>query len=846
MVSTNGSAPPITPESQKAWAQRLLRGGDLWDGCAGYGRTKDEFSDPYQQQSGSAAKSIITVSDGREFDRWLDHMGKVGAPEGEAFHADGSVNKNWRATFTDVSFAVARLGGRPFISRPFSENWVVYACLRAWENAVASLRIGQFTMREGDTEAEMTPLAAGVGGEAAQLMRLFERPHPNCSMTTLMKRTVVDYKLDGEVFWFLVDDAMQPIEPDSNGFIPVPSHIIPMRGRVVRHEIDDFGMVKEWIFTTPLGNERKFSVESVIHFNAYNPDNPARGSGDITSAWRYLTLQYDIERYLDATLRHGGSPGGTITSSRKLTPEQRVMKQKEVDQKMSIENSGRVLVMGKEDKFDEFRHGTKDLEYPTSLRWIRDVVCAVTGTPPPVIGVLDRATWNNIVEARRQFWTGGNGVLTWTSFIEQTLQEDLYGRLQDARLREVHAFFNTSEIEDLKDDNVDKLKTAPLMLKQGFTPNETLNALGVELELPDDFGDKRFIDSSVIPIELSGTLSAGTDGKPDTGRTPLTPPAERIEVDDDDELEDENVEWEEYLPCDGDDESKEAYGYDYIERVLKSGDARIKKPSLAWLRRFEMQQSRRLKRFADKGKSSPGIAAAAKIAGNDLVAKKPADELTEADLKALSLPENQWAKKLVGEIKDPWERSFRLALLDAAKELGVPAVEMTDPAVRKFVKASTLQMAGDVTGTLALNVRETLVRALAKAHVTPGTLQEQIRELLEKDPNPLKDLFGGRDARAARIARTESAAASNGARFIQHEETEAVRETEWITSRDDSVRDGKGGKPNHRKLHKRRRKLGESFESGITLRYPGDRKAPVGWIVNERCVAAPVRRRRRN
>ena len=109
-------------------------------------------------------------------------------------------------------------------------------------------------------------------------------------------------------------------------------------------------------------------------------------------------------------------------------------------------------------------------------------------------------------------------------------------------------------------------------------------------------------------------------------------------------------------------------------------------------------------------------------------------------------------------------------------------------------------------------------------------------------------MFGtSRRARAARIARTEAGAASNGARNIEHNR-EGVTETKWATSKDEHVRKSPvaGGVEGHYGLDGKRTPIKKTFVKGITLRYPLDRAAPPGWIVNCRCVAMPTKRKKKS
>lgn len=122
--------------------------------------------------------------------------------------------------------------------------------------------------------------------------------------------------------------------------------------------------------------------------------------------------------------------------------------------------------------------------------------------------------------------------------------------------------------------------------------------------------------------------------------------------------------------------------------------------------------------------------------------------------------------------------------------------------------------------------------AVLNQGVAAGETQSQLEARLIAAFNRSSPSLG--EARAARIARTESTRAWNAATLgvaqaLQTETRRAVKQ--WITRQDSKVR------PTHREVNGQLRLIEEPFDVGGTeMMYPGDPAAPADESVNCRCV----------
>lgn len=167
----------------------------------------------------------------------------------------------------------------------------------------------------------------------------------------------------------------------------------------------------------------------------------------------------------------------------------------------------------------------------------------------------------------------------------------------------------------------------------------------------------------------------------------------------------------------------------------------------------------------------------------------------------------------------------------AGLALGVD-FNMVDPKVLELVANKIFQFSSQVSITTEKHIRDSLLRGIEDG--------ESIREIRDR----IRLNFSHAEAvRARRIAQTEVIGASNGAAHLAYNQA-GVEKKEWISSRDDKVRDTHvqleldtaedlGGEPIP---------VNESFvlSDGDTLMYPGDSHGKAGNVINCRCTIAPV------
>lgn len=439
------------------------------------------------------------------------------------------------------------LGGEEEITRPYEQNPWVHAALKVVSEAVGSVDLQIW--QSDEEESDEIP-------KSDALYKLFRKPNPLMAGPTLLEATLLYRRLDGECFWFLTDSIGFPLKASETGIIETPAQIWPVRGRVVEAVYQDLSVeyadggkrtVKRqigWRYTDNSGSKtRTWPMAAVVHFRDFDPENIRRGLGDVEVLDRTLTIQFQAERYEEGLLRNSGDPGGFLKVKGRLDQGEKDRVEQDLNETFgNPANRGawKVLDDGQEYVPNSLR--PKDMEFKDLLLHQRDIILAVLGVPPPLVGVYDNAHFNNIREAKKALWTGGNGVLAFLNSVALTLNAFFFPNLRDARAQKYVASFDTSSVEELREDTTEKIKAALEIPAKaiGVSANEALELFGVEHD-GLEHGDKHFVNPMHVEVGAEpdpdqvdgegepGGGSQGTDdssGKPSPSSTAPAKPAD--------------------------------------------------------------------------------------------------------------------------------------------------------------------------------------------------------------------------------------------------------------------------------------------------------------------------------
>jgi len=816
-------------------------------------------------------------------------MGGMGVPD----HTTNGVDPVERSLFSQFSAGLYRAafdpGGREEVTRPYEENIFVHSALKVKSTAAAS--VGLTIWRTDDIEAEPLP-------PEDEFVTLFKKPNPLMSAAKFWAAHVINLALDGENFWFMVGDDGAEIEPGQ-----IPHELWPVRGaRVEVHKRMPNGVPSVWKYQGSDGKPREFNAHSVVQFSEYDPSDITRGLGTVQVLGRAMDLMFQSERYQSGVLKNGGDPGGIISYKKRLGSRQEKDRiQNQVDDLFgNPENRGKNVVLDSDATYTPNKLSAKDMEFHTLWSEMRTTILGALGVPPPLVGVYENSTYNNLLEAKRDLWVGGLGVLTHLTCVERDLDANFWPLFAGPPSGYV-ARFDVSGVEALSFANLEKLKEARELIRVGaaLSWNDAFEMVNLSIDPPRN-ADVAWLSGALLPV---GDVVGGAEGE-ETSLDTVDEPSgsgsaagsgEGEQTDDPVEVETEPSASGSSVGFDGiqmqaavdlvvsveakrvprrsgvemlslmlsiptaaadkaisdagkggietitlalkaatdaagisDDPApdelspRQAFIRDIEERLFKKGDLILFPPVRRWMRNYLSAQLRRIDAVAEGRKSMTK-------ALDGMVGKAPTAAAI-ADL--LTLDGDLWEKKLLELFGPKTVKVWTDALKSANASIGGPAVLPTDPAVAKLMKTQAIKLAEGVNSSVAKRVQKSIIKVLAAEDFpSSATLRDAIKQVLPKLRNGIKQSVGQIEARAMAIARTESAKAANGARYVQMQAS-GVQKSEWVSAGDDVVRHS------HVTVNGQVRNLGKTFSNGLL--YPLDPNGSAGEVVNCRCAARTV------
>jgi HK97 family phage portal protein len=722
------------------------------------------------------------------------------------------------------------LGGDRKITRPYLQNPWVYACIQAIARAVGSLTV-TFVRGEGQDRKQV---------KAGPLSTLFDAPNPIQSQAKFLKQLVNYHELWGETYLLLL--APKEIEdpatkrkrtvlaevPFMGGSlekpkIGTPTEVWPIAGHLVQEVIDERRSSLPIAFRVQgKGGVKEYSAHAVVPISDANPYSVLRGVGPTTALLRDLAKAYQVDRYDDALLENGGSPGGVLSIEQALTEEDiKFIRELWQEAHGRPDKHRKTAVLSHGTKYEEHGFTPQEMEFAGMREWIRGTVMAVYGVTKPILGITDDVNRANSREAYRVFWEVT--IMPLVRFFEDELNYRFMRRMADPSFVGMRIGLDTSNVEALQDDLDARVDRALKLYSTGHrTINEAAMLAGWDLgEQKLEGDDERWIPSNLIPADLA------IDGP-----MALLPPA-----DDDDEEEPPAAKPKPKkggeVPCtSAADEQRAVERSTALDAYWKAHDAflrvheaRFARATFGVFRRYLNAVSARLEQIA----ASPlAQAAGAPTSHNRFVAT--ASELE----RLLGQDMDEWSERVVEATRKPYERAITSAARRLRAEVKRDASGVllpTDPQVLAFLGTKQLKIYEGWLSNLAASLQQKLVQTLAEeASANLPSLASAVAETLEKLQSQVGFMQGQAGRRAMNIARTEITSSVSFARTEQMKR-EGIGEHSWLSSRDGTVRD------HHKDLDGKKVHIGEVF--GYGLRRPGDENAEAGEVVNCRCSTLP-------
>lgn len=177
---------------------------------------------------------------------------------------------------------------------------------------------------------------------------------------------------------------------------------VPMHPAMTQTFRDQYGDVAYWFMGQP--NEL-MSQDMVVPFLRYNPNMTQRGVSRLEALRSTLMNEDSTRRAIQAWWKNNGRPSGFLSVKGKLDPTAKQRLQEQWNQKFAgSENMGATPVLENETTFQMIQLNAEEMQYIDSRKLNREEVCGRFDMPPPLLQILDRATFSNIDTQQKMLW----------------------------------------------------------------------------------------------------------------------------------------------------------------------------------------------------------------------------------------------------------------------------------------------------------------------------------------------------------------------------------------------------------------------------------------------------------
>jgi HK97 family phage portal protein len=420
------------------------------------------------------------------------------------------------------------MAGEENLTRPYAQHPWVHACVAAIARAVSSVPLQLQKKKAG---GEYEPVESGP------LYELLMMPNALMSQRKWLESISQTQKLYGETFLIMMvkeNGLVRPISPAER--LRVPDELWPVRGDLIEEVIDDRSMLpRAWRMATKQG-QVEIDARSVVQIADANPYNPLRGMGPMQAAYRTAAKDFVLDRYDEALLANGGSPGGVLSVDGHLTDaDSRAISRawREAHERPDAHHKTAVLPQGT--SYEQIGFSPSEMEFGDMRAWNRETIMSIFGVTKPIIGLTEGLNYASAQQAFRTFWEVT--ITPFLDFLADELQTKFVRRLTGPD-SEYWLGFDTSGVSALREDEESKLDRLLKLFKEGGrTFAEAAHLAGMDIgDTELVHADTAYMSTSMAPV---GTAPEETedDAVPPTEDGPEEEPEE--DYDEEDEYEED-------------------------------------------------------------------------------------------------------------------------------------------------------------------------------------------------------------------------------------------------------------------------------------------------------------------
>ena len=668
----------------------------------------------------------------------------------------------------------------------------------------------RFLLVETETQETVT------GPKADRVRMVLQDVNPEQTFIEFLFAWTVHLLVDGEAY---IEKARNRFGETRELFIWNPEDVEPIPDKSGRRRISGYRF-------NIGGRALDFPADDVIPTRNYNMRNPFRGFSPIAPVRTEIAADMEAATHNLSLLRRGARHGGILSpkEGEMLSEEElgRMISQIEA-RSMGGANAGRPMVLPASFTFTNDTLSPRDADFLQSRKFSREVIAASIGATPIMVNNLDNGTYTNTEQQQRAFWdTTGKLLLGlfYGSLNEHWVHKEIDPKLSLAP--DLVGIDATIDSEKTRTENTRTLKLSGII-----TANEARARHGFE-PVPD--GDKLDVPLNIAPRPVDDITNPQAE-QPDEVGGESAPEAGQQVVTEDGSVQPSAAAGVGSFSQNGVNGRTKTHDREAMrqaqELAVNSATEKLAERARDALKN---QRNKILERVRLHGGGSciENCVGSVDEQARELMKSLVTGVLTTIrDSGALHLRRmggkmvDRWTMKIPQDagIDDPPDRLIRL----------ITAFDLDNPQVAEYLKQFFGRHIMAISSETLLQLEKMFRDALQAG--------EGVSELVER----IRGLGAFSDARARRIARTETTAAFN----LGAQEAFAAAGTpgkSWLSARAESTRDS------HLDVDKT--SSAQPIETGLSftlrgkrgesqLRFPGDPGGPAHEVVNCVCTLVP-------
>lgn len=313
------------------------------------------------------------------------------------------------------------------------------------------------------------------------LEQLIDEPNPFFDKQGMMERLTQYLLLGGNGIWTKVRDRSGTVV-----------ELWPLPPDLVTPNPDKKKFIRDYTLKVPEGKEEIIRVEDIIHMMLPDPANLYWGISVLKAAAMVVDSDVEALKWQKSSLENRAVPDAVITfNAGEMSPEEF----EETRRQTRIQYQGRdnartpILIAGEQAKYHQLTLSPVEMDFIQSRKMNRESICAVFSVDPAIAGIKEGSTYGTIKEIKRDHWV--SVILPFLDRVQAVLNRQLAREFG----RDLLIWYDTSNVEALADSFHDKVRSAALLGRLGFSGK----ALNRRLELGFTADETRYLEDGLVP-----------------------------------------------------------------------------------------------------------------------------------------------------------------------------------------------------------------------------------------------------------------------------------------------------------------------------------------------------------